>query len=102
APTIVTDDCEGGSECPLDPCRANLLCCDLPNLPYQLRIVCASQPNVMRKYSCTHNIVVTVHSVRSPHRRNWMRSMRGIHRRVIEPIGECQPLTRWGKFVIAR
>src|ERR1700730_295159 len=56
----------------------------------------------MGEYRCANQVVVTVYSIRSPHRRNGMGSVRGVHGRFIEPIGQRQPLTRWGKFVVAR
>ena len=68
----------------------------------EIRVMCGSQADIVRKKRSSEHVVVAVNRIRAPN--DWDRrcAPRGVDRGVIEAIGQRYPVRDAGVFVISR
>ena len=84
------------------PVAAHLDRRDLADALDQVGIARRAEPDVVRKQRRADHVVVTVHRVRAPHDGDRRTAGGGIHRRVVEPIRERDPVAHARMLLVAR
>ena len=98
SPARITRHGGSGGKRPVEPGDPHLECVDLPDAADELRVARRSQPDVVRKYRGSRDVVVPVHRIRPPQRGDAGGPGRA-ERGVIEPVGKREPLTGWSELI---
>ncbi len=101
-PAIVLRHRHGGRERPLHPGRTGLQRGDLADAAQQVRVAGGAQADVVREQGRADDVALPVHGIDAEKHRNRLAALRGIHRRLVERIGQRQPLRRRGVVAAAR
>ncbi len=102
APAVVLRHGHGRREGPLHAGDAGFGSGDFADLLDQVRVARCAQADVVRKQRGTDDVALAVHRIDAEDDRNRVAALGGVHRRLIERVGQLQPFGRAGVVLAAR
>ena len=92
APAIIAGHRDDGGEAPIDSGNRHLRRRDVADAANQLEITRRPEADVVREDRRADDVAVAVDAIRSPDDRNCLLAAGRIHRRVVERVGQGQPV----------